>query len=209
MEKVVDLFGVGEANSQKLHEGGNDLSEIEQGLFIGSVAEAANKDLLKSSNVTHILTVAVALFPPHPNDFVYKVIEVVDRSETDLTVYFDECFSFMDQAIQSGGGVLVHCFMGISRSIAREPSYEEVCQRTDYVLCGRVQSFLGPVICVTIVVAYLMKKHGMGFSKAMELVRSRRPQALPNFGFISQLQQFEKSIKVQDEEDSADKKIES
>lgn len=98
---MVDLFGVGEANSQKLLEGGNDLSEIQQvslfvynftlydfdksfrkifvrfcqGLFIGSVAEAANKDLLKSSNVTHILTVAVALAPPYPHDFVYKVIE--------------------------------------------------------------------------------------------------------------------------------------
>ncbi|EOA31511.1 hypothetical protein CARUB_v10014699mg [Capsella rubella] len=175
MEKVVDLFGVGEANSQKLREGGNDLSEIQQGLFIGSVAEATNKDLLHSSNVTHILTVAVALAPPYPDDFVYKVIEVVDREETDLTVYFDECFSFIDQAIQSGGGVLVHCFMGMSRS-------------------------------VTIVVAYLMKKHGMGFSKAMELVKSRRPQALPNFGFISQLQKFEKSIQVHGET-SADKKI--
>ncbi|KAL1211807.1 Dual specificity protein phosphatase 1B [Cardamine amara subsp. amara] len=175
MEKVVDLFGVGEANSQKLLEGGNDLSLIQQGLFIGSVAEATNKDLLKSSNVTHILTVAVALAPPYPLDFVYKVIEVVDRSETDLTVYFDECYSFIDEAIQSGGAVLVHCFMGMSRS-------------------------------VTIVVAYLMKKHGMSFSKAMELVRSRRPQALPNFGFISQLQQFEKSIRV-DGENSADKTI--
>ncbi|AEE74344.1 MAPK phosphatase 2 [Arabidopsis thaliana] len=153
MEKVVDLFGVGEANSQKLLEGGKDLSEIQQGLFIGSVAEANNKDFLKSSNITHVLTVAVALAPPYPDDFVYKVIEV----------YFDECYSFIDQAIQSGGGVLVHCFMGMSRS-------------------------------VTIVVAYLMKKHGMGFSKAMELVRSRRHQAYPNPGFISQLQQFEKSI---------------
>lgn len=33
MEKVVDLFGVGEADSQKLLEGGNDLSEIEQVCF--------------------------------------------------------------------------------------------------------------------------------------------------------------------------------
>ena len=40
-----------------------------------------------------------------------------------------------------------------------------------------------------------MRKHGMGFSKAMELVKSQLPQASPNFGFISQLQQFEKSIK--------------
>ncbi|XP_010464177.1 PREDICTED: dual specificity protein phosphatase 1B [Camelina sativa] len=175
MENVVDLFGVGIANSEKLFGGVNDLSEIQQGLFIGSVAEATNSDLLKSSNITHVLTVAVALVPPYPNDFVYKVIEVVDREETDLTVYFDECFTFIDQAIQSGGGVLVHCFMGMSRS-------------------------------VTIVVAYLMKKHGMSFSKAMELVKSRRPQALPNSGFISQLQKFEKSIQVHGEA-SADKKI--
>lgn len=75
MEKVVDLFGVGEANTQKLLEGGNDLSQIQQGLFIGSVAEANNKDLLKASNVTHVLTIAVALSPPYPDDFVYKVIE--------------------------------------------------------------------------------------------------------------------------------------
>jgi len=44
-------------------------------LFIGSVAEANNKDFLKSSNITHVLTVAVALAPPYPDDFVYKVIE--------------------------------------------------------------------------------------------------------------------------------------
>lgn len=172
MEKVVDLFGVGEANTQKLLEGGNDLSQIQEGLFIGSVAEANNKDLLKTTNVTHVLTIAVALSPPYPDDFVYKVLEVVDRSETDLTVYFDQCYSFIDQAIESGGGVLVHCFMGVSRS-------------------------------VTIVVAYLMRKHGIGFSKAMELVKSRRPQAMPNFGFVSQLQQFEKSIKVHDEASSS------
>ncbi|CAN8269612.1 unnamed protein product [Cochlearia groenlandica] len=177
MEKVVDLYGVGEANTLKLLEGGNDLSQIQQGLFIGSVAEANNKDLLKISNVTHILTVAVALFPPYPDDFAYKVIEVVDRYETDLRVYFDECFSFMDEAIESGGGVLVHCFMGVSRS-------------------------------VTIVVAYLMKKHGMSFTKAMELVKSRRPQASPNFGFVSQLRHFEKSIQLHGE-DSDDKKVES
>ena len=47
---------------------------------------------------------------------------------------------------------------------------------------------------VTIVVAYLMRKHGMSLSQALEFVKSKRPVAAPNRGFISQLQEFEKSL---------------
>jgi len=41
---------------------------------LGSVGAANNKDALKALNVTHVLTVASALLPGHPNDFVYKII---------------------------------------------------------------------------------------------------------------------------------------
>ena len=47
---------------------------------------------------------------------------------------------------------------------------------------------------VTVVVAYLMKKHGMSLSQALELVKSKRPIACPNGGFIAQLEKFEKSL---------------
>ncbi|RXH70496.1 hypothetical protein DVH24_013242 [Malus domestica] len=47
---------------------------------------------------------------------------------------------------------------------------------------------------VTIIVAYLMKKHAMSVSQALEHVKSRRPQASPNAGFISQLQSLERSL---------------
>lgn len=39
----------------------------------------------------------------------------MDREDTNLMLYFDECFNFIDEAKRLGGGVLVHCFMGISR----------------------------------------------------------------------------------------------
>ncbi|XP_044497929.1 dual specificity protein phosphatase 1 isoform X2 [Mangifera indica] len=133
------------------------------GSLLGFVGAATNKDALKSRNITHILTVANSLSPVHPHDFVYKVVEVMDREDTNLMLYFDECFNFIDEAKRLGGGVLVHCFMGISRS-------------------------------VTIVVAYLMKKHGMRLSQALAHVKCRRPQAAPNYGFISQLQQFEQNL---------------
>ncbi|CAN8258351.1 unnamed protein product [Cochlearia groenlandica] len=143
-------------------------SLIQQGLYLGSVAAASNKNVLKSCNVTHILTVASSLRPAHPHDFVYKVVRVVDKEDTNLEIYFDECVDFIDEAKRQGGSVLVHCFIGKSRS-------------------------------VTIVVAYLMKKHGMSLSQALQHVKSRRPVANPNAGFIRQLQDLEKSIQVKQE----------
>ncbi|XP_030515622.1 dual specificity protein phosphatase 1-like [Rhodamnia argentea] len=138
--------------------------KIEEGLFLGSVGAANNKGALKHLNVTHILTVASTLRPAYPDDFVYKVLTVTDREDTNIREYFDECIEFIDEAKRLGGGVLVHCFVGKSRS-------------------------------VTIVVAYLMKKHGMSLSQALEHVKSRRPQASPNSGFIAQLQDYEKFLR--------------
>ncbi|CAD6206175.1 unnamed protein product [Miscanthus lutarioriparius] len=136
---------------------------IKQGLYLGSVGAAFNKEALKSLNITHILIVARSLDPVFPAEFNYKKIEVLDSPDTDLLKHSDECFSFIDEAISSGGNVLVHCFAGRSRS-------------------------------VTIVVAYLMKKYQMSLESALSLVRSKRPQVAPNEGFISQLENFQKSL---------------
>ncbi|XP_010532706.1 PREDICTED: dual specificity protein phosphatase 1 isoform X2 [Tarenaya hassleriana] len=116
-------------------------NQIEEGLYLGSIGAANNRNILKSFNITHILTVAGSLRPSHPNDFVYKIVP----------------------AKKQGGGVLVHCFVGRSRS-------------------------------VTVVVAYLMKKHGMTLSQALQHVKSKRPVASPNAGFIKQLEELEKLL---------------
>jgi len=47
---------------------------------------------------------------------------------------------------------------------------------------------------VTIIVAYLMKSRGMSLSEALQHVKTKRPQAAPNRGFIRQLEDFEKSL---------------
>ncbi|KAL2339151.1 hypothetical protein Fmac_013597 [Flemingia macrophylla] len=138
--------------------------KIDEGLYLGSIAAAYNKEALKNYNITHILTVACKIKPPHPADFVYKVIEVVDKYDVDLKQYFNECLDFIDEAKRHGGGVLVHCFAGKSRS-------------------------------VSIVIAYLIKTRGMSFNEALRHVRTVRPTAFPNQGFINQLMDFEKSLK--------------
>ncbi|XP_058192376.1 dual specificity protein phosphatase 1-like isoform X2 [Rhododendron vialii] len=137
--------------------------KIEEGLYLGSIGAANNKSELKRLNVTHILTVANSLPPIHPNDFVYKIIDIPDREDVNIANYFEECFNFIAGAKRTGGGVLVHCFVGKSRS-------------------------------VTIILAYLMKKYSMSVSEALKHVKSKRPIASPNSGFMTQLQNFEKSL---------------
>ncbi|KAJ3669617.1 hypothetical protein LUZ60_011567 [Juncus effusus] len=138
--------------------------QIEEGLYLGSLGAAMNKDELKKLNITHVLIVARSLGPPFPDEFIYKKIDVLDSPETNLAEYFEECFNFIDEAKAAGGNVLVHCFAGRSRS-------------------------------VTIVVAYLMKKHQMSLGSSLSLVRSKRPLAAPNAGFFRQLDNYEKSLR--------------
>ncbi|XP_023515308.1 dual specificity protein phosphatase 1-like [Cucurbita pepo subsp. pepo] len=142
--------------------------QIEEGVFLGSIGAAHNKDELKKLNITHILTIACSMPPANPNDFVYKVVGVVDTRDADIKQHFDDCFNFIEEGRQSGG-VLIHCFAGVSRS-------------------------------VTITLAYLMKKRGMNLTEALEHVKSRRPQASPNVGFMFQLKDFETTLQASKED---------
>lgn len=98
-------------------------SELQQGLYLGSIGAALNKGLLQNLNVTHILSVVNAVDIPFPHDFKYLRIEVLDSAEVDLAQHFNTCFSFIDEARMAGGGVLVHCFAGRSRSVTVVVAY--------------------------------------------------------------------------------------
>lgn len=145
--------------------------KIEEGLYLGSLGAANNKSALKNLNITHVLTVAGSLPPPYPKDFTYKIIDIADREDVNISRYFDECFEFIEEAKRAGGSVLVHCFVGRSRS-------------------------------VTIVVSYLMKKHGISLSEALEHVKKQRPMASPNSGFMSLLRDLEKTVQGTKTEDA-------
>ncbi|EFJ10352.1 hypothetical protein SELMODRAFT_418983 [Selaginella moellendorffii] len=59
-----------------------------------------------------------------------------------------------------------------------------------------VHCFAGRSRSVTVIVAYLMKSHRWNLSRALELVKSKRPEASPNPGFVLQLQRFEQQLRL-------------
>ncbi|KAG6599622.1 Dual specificity protein phosphatase 1 [Phytophthora cinnamomi] len=86
------------------------------GLFIGSYGAANNLDALKREGITHILCVSPTLPLQFPEEFAYLRLEVADLPSVHISDFFDEALGFVDVALETGGKVLVHCFMGRSRS---------------------------------------------------------------------------------------------
>jgi Leucine-rich repeat (LRR) protein len=89
--------------------------EILEGVYLGPIQAAKNKDFLKENNFTHVLTVNIMekLFP---ESFEYLIVKEEDEPNANLLQHLDNCFEFIEDAKKKGGNVLVHCAAGQSRS---------------------------------------------------------------------------------------------
>lgn len=91
------------------------MDKIIDRLYLGNLKGASDYNALKAAGITHILSVAQQVKPFFPKDFKYKVISVSDTSQSSLIRHFPAAISFIKEAM-SKGGVLVHCYAGVSRS---------------------------------------------------------------------------------------------
>lgn len=85
-------------------------------LLLASQDAAHDIDTLQRYKVSHVLNVAYGVTNLFPDQLVYKTLQILDLPETDISSYFGECSSFIDQAREKDGVVLVHCNAGVSRS---------------------------------------------------------------------------------------------
>ncbi len=97
-----------------------DAHEIEPGLYLGNQRVASSLKLLSTLGITHVVNCAGEI----PNygegtggtKVKYIKFPLSDVPQADISQYFEPSYQFIDQALSSGGKVLVHCYAGISRS---------------------------------------------------------------------------------------------
>ncbi|XP_060899742.1 dual specificity protein phosphatase 12 [Labrus mixtus] len=99
---------------------------VDPGLYIGTAADLNDSQGLTDTAITHILSVdSVDTAPSLPADrtFCKKWVNVLDEVTSDLLSHMDDCFSFIQMAVDGGGAALVHCQAGRSRSAAISTAY--------------------------------------------------------------------------------------
>ncbi|CAK4033363.1 Tyrosine- phosphatase [Lecanosticta acicola] len=86
-------------------------------LYIGGLFTLRRKEALQAAGITHVLSVLrLPLDQTLFESFAHKVIEKDDVDDENLLEHFQEACEFIQDGLEKGGGVLVHCAMGKSRS---------------------------------------------------------------------------------------------
>lgn len=82
---------------------------IEKNLYLGDICAAHNENLLKSNSITHVLTIDLHPLPiiSRLSNVIYKFVEANDVPDVDILQYFDDCFNYIQEAIENNGVVFV------------------------------------------------------------------------------------------------------
>ncbi|NXW73319.1 DS13B phosphatase, partial [Hirundo rustica] len=102
----------------------NHVDQVWPNVFLGDAWAARSKTILQGLNITHILNAADGPYsintgPKYYADLQieYYGVEAFDDPSFDLSIFFYDAANFIGKALNSSGGkVLVHCAMGVSRS---------------------------------------------------------------------------------------------
>lgn len=106
-------------------------SRIFDDVFLGSEWNASNLEELERNGIGHILNVTREIDNFFPDQFDYLNIRVYDDEATELLKHWDRTYKYIQQALDEGSKVLVHCKMGVSRSASVVVAYAMKAQHWD------------------------------------------------------------------------------
>jgi len=142
-------------------------TEITPGLFLGCQSDASNAELLSTLKIKYILNVSEDL----PNSFES-----------------DSSFSYKRIPITD------HWSQDLSQFFPEAIAFiDEALEKEQGIL---VHCLAGISRSVTVTVAYLMQKRRWSLNDAYDFVKQRKSNVSPNFNFMGQLLDFEKTLGV-------------
>ncbi|CCW62447.1 unnamed protein product [Phytomonas sp. EM1] len=92
-------------------------------LFIGSLRTAQTASVYDDCGIRYVLTIGRDMEVKVEPGMFHRILLFDDFPEENIAFIFKEAFEFIDQARKSKFGVLVHCFAGLSRSVAIVAAY--------------------------------------------------------------------------------------
>ncbi|CAL1526254.1 unnamed protein product [Lymnaea stagnalis] len=94
-------------------------------LYLGSAKNSADLSQLKKYGITYILNVTTNVPNMFENEknFKYLQIPISDHWSQNLSSFFPQAITFIDEARNNQKGILVHCLAGISRSVTVTVAY--------------------------------------------------------------------------------------
>ncbi|XP_023179247.2 dual specificity protein phosphatase MPK-4 [Drosophila hydei] len=152
----------GTLTRQDFNGGPVSIDEVETGLFLGNLTAATHMETLKAFKITHILTLDSVPLPQHIVEASFLTTKYVQISDMPR----EDILQHLEACVQFIAGAL---------------------EQQNNVL---VHCYFGVSRSSSAVIAYMMKRHGLDYQPAYELVLAKRRFVQPNAGFVAQLKLF-------------------
>ena len=152
----------------------NEITQLSEHLFLSNWETSNNTHVLKKYNIKAVLTIETRPKPYYilkyyaNNNINYGFVYLPDMPSANIKQFFDYTYKFIDDHIQKGENVLVHCWAGISRSVAIILNY---ILKKYYMKYKRIQT-MDPENAII---------------STIYNIRKFRPIINPNQGFLDQL----------------------
>ena len=139
-------------------------------LFLGSFKNAFDNEELSNVGITHVLNCAMEIHDDNlPKNINYLHIKIVDTVKFDILSYIDIANKFIEEARKFKNGKIL------------------------------IHCKFGISRSAAILIGYLMKYYGYTLKNAVDFIKNKRKKINPNQGFMEQLNNLEKKLKIKND----------
>lgn len=92
------------------------LTSIDDIIYLGNAYNAADYYYLKNFGITGIVNACNEISNYFEDDFEYFKIDILDINNSSIYKFFDPFITFVENILNNNGKIMIHCYMGSSRS---------------------------------------------------------------------------------------------